>query len=153
MQTVFFLNIDVYFPLRGVHIRLPRIAVQNRKLILSWICRTCHRKLCFLYFSIMKSHLNNHLPFSIWLGVDREAQENYKDSLDDMKLYTTLLCNSRLLLKEETWSCFQIYLPRLPNFSCLSGKLISYSNQPLRDQQFCCYVELTIARLVAVLWI
>lgn len=152
-KPFFFLNIDVYFPLRGVHIRLPRIAVQNRKLILSWICRTCHRKLCFLYFSIMKSHLNNHLPFSFWLGVDREAQENYKDSLDDMKLYTTLLCNSRLLLKEETWSCFQIYLPRLPNFSCLSGKLISYSNQPLRDQQFCCYVELTIARLVAVLWI
>ena len=50
----------------------------------------------------MKSLLNNHLPFSFWLGVDREAQENYKDSLDDMKLYTTLLCNSRLLLKEET---------------------------------------------------
>ena len=50
----------------------------------------------------MKSHLNNHLPFSFWLGVDREAQENYKDSLDDMKLYTTLLCNSRLLLKEAT---------------------------------------------------
>ena len=50
----------------------------------------------------MKSHLNNHLPFSFWLGVDREAQENFKDSLDDMKLYTTLLCNSRLLLKEET---------------------------------------------------
>lgn len=116
MQTVFFFkNIDAYFPLRGIHMRLPRIAVQNRKLILSWICRTCHRKLCFLYFSIMKSHLNNHLPFSFWLGVDREAQENYKDSLDDMKLYTTLLCNSRLLLKKETWSCFQIYLPRLPN--------------------------------------
>ena len=50
----------------------------------------------------MKSHLNNHLPFSFWLRVDREAQENYKDSLDDMKLYTTLLRNSRLLLKEET---------------------------------------------------
>ena len=98
----FFLNIDTYFPLRGIHMRLPRIAVQKRKLILSWICRTCHRKLCFLYFSIMKSHLNNHLPFSFWLGVDREAQENYKDSLDDMKLYTTLLCNSPLLLKEET---------------------------------------------------
>ena len=101
-KPFFFFNIDTYFPLRGIHMRLPRIAVQNRKLILSWICRTCHRKLCFLYFSIMKSHLNNHLPFSFWLGVDREAQENYKDSLDDMKLYITLLCNSRLLLKEET---------------------------------------------------